>query len=340
MDNNTLVTKKPSLFSMETKSGRILSSLIYPVAMLVLYVVCHFICVKVNPTAGGLIEWNAFSALLIQAVPYMYIAWGLAFLFSAGPDFSAAAIMGLSCMFSAVAAQGWGLGYFGLFGMGLILFVVCQLISTFVRMKFQLTAWVCGFAMMIFYEGIGSFYTTYRASMNRPVETLAADVCRDLPKQPWPIVLIIVGIIAHYIILNKTTLGLNYRAVGSNPQVAGYMGIKAKKTLYLATIIGALFVGMASVYNISYAAKIASTTGMGSMAFLGKGLSTWLVSSAVSKKLNQTFAIALSAFFLAVFFNFLTRIGVPAGTWQEFIMGIFIVVFGSIAFAGTKGVQK
>lgn len=312
-----------------------LNTLLYPVLVLILYVVCDLIL-----GGGALLQWSAFSSLLIQAVPNMYIAWGLTFLFSAGPDFSAAAIMALSGIFAAVCAQGLGLGYIGLFGGGLLVFVVCQLISVYVRMRFKLSAWVAGFAMMIFYEGVGSFYTTYRSSINRPIETLAADVCRDLPKQPWPIILIIVGLAASYIILNKTTLGLNFRAVGSNPQVAGYMGIKAKKTLYLATIVGALFVGMASVYTISYAARINATTGMGSMAFLGKGLSTWLITSAISKKLNPSFAVALSAFFLALFFNVLTRLGVPAGTWQEFIMGIFIVVFGALAFGGTKGVVK
>ena len=104
-------------------------------------------------------------------------------------------------------------------------------ISTLVRIQFKLSAWVAGFAIMIFYEGMGSFYTTYRSSINQPVETLSATVCRDLPKQPWPIILAVIGILASYIILNKTTFGINFRAVGSNAQVAGYMGIKSKKTM-------------------------------------------------------------------------------------------------------------
>lgn len=329
---------------METKRGRILNTLFYPIAMAILYVILDIV---LRMSKGGgligtpeLLTWKMFSTLIIQAVPNMYIAWGLVFIFSAGPDFSAAAILAMAATAAAILAQQFGLGYFGLFVGGIGLFIILQLISTWVRLKFQLTAWVCGFAMMIFYEGVGNFYTSYRSSISRPIETLSADVCRDLPKMPWPIILVIVGILASYLILNKTTLGIEFRAVGSNPQVAGYMGIKAKKVAYLATVVGACFLGVAACYNISWSARINLTTGMGSMASIGKGLSTFLVSQAISRKLSSPFAIALAAFFLAVFFFTLTRLGVPSGTWQEFILGIFIVVFGAMAFAGNKEVVK
>ena len=140
--------------------------------------------------------------------------------------------------------------------------------------------------------------------------------------------------------MNRTTLGIEFRAVGSNPQVAGYMGINARKVAYLATVVGAVFLGISSCYTMSYAAKISLNTGMGSMAMLGKGLSTFLISAAINRKLNPTFAVLLAGVFLSTFFNVLARLGVPAGTWQEFIMGIFIVVFASLAFAGNKEVVK
>lgn len=343
MAKETLENKQ-SLLSMETKRGRILNTLFYPIVLVIIYVLCD---IGLRMAGGGgffgtpvLLTWRMFSTLIIQAVPNMYIAWGLVFIFSAGPDFSAAAILALAATGAAILAQQLGWGYPGLFLGGIGLFLLLQFLSTVVRLKFKLTAWVAGFAMMILYEGVGSFYTTYRSSINRPVETLAADVCRDLPKQPWPIILMIVGILASYLILNKTTLGIEFRAVGSNPQVASYMGIKSKKVAYLATLVGACFLGVAACYNISWSARITMTTGMGSMAFIGKGLSTFLISSAVSRKLSSPFAIALAAFFLSLFFFVLTRLGVPAGTWQEFIMGIFIVVFAALAFAGTKEVVK
>ncbi len=329
---------------METARGRILNLLFYPIVLILVIVACD---IALRMYSGGgffgktvILNWRMISTLLIQAVPNMYIAWGLVFIFAAGPDFSAAAILALAATGAAVLAQRFHLGYFGLFLGGFGIFIVLQLASTFVRLKFKLDAWVAGFAMMIFYEGVGNFYSTYRSSINQPVETLGANICRDLPKQPWPIILCIIGVAASYLILNKTTLGIEFRAVGSNPQVASYMGIKAKRISYLTTIVGACFLAMAACYNISWAARITMTTGMGSMASIGKGLSTFLISNAISKKLPVPFAIAVSAYFLALFFFVLTRFGVPGGTWQEFIMGIFIVVFAALAFHGNKGVTK
>ena len=341
------------LFSMETKRGRILNQLIYPVAYVLLYIIFNFVVLgkikAVNPEQGWnvLLNWKAFSSLIIQSVPNMFIAWGLLFLFSAGPDFSCAAILQLACVAAAIVAQTLSKAgasslvcYIGFFIAGIGLQVLLQLSSTLVRRVFNLSAWVCGFAMMIFYEGIGSFYSQAMALQSRPVESLSAKLCRDLPKMPWPVILVIVGVSAHYFIMNRTTLGIEFRAVGSNPQVAGYMGINSRKVAYMATIVGALFLGLSACYSISYAAKINLQTGMGSMAMLGKGLSTFLISNAINRKLNPSFAILLSGLFLATFFNVLTRLGVPSGTWQEFIMGVFIVVFASIAFAGNKEVVK
>ncbi len=338
---------KQPLFSMETKRGRILNQLIYPVAFVVLYVIFNFILSSKQGGGNVLLNWKAISVLIVQSVPNVFIAWGLLFLFSAGPDFSSAAVIQTACVASAIVAQALnkaGAGnfvcYLGFFAVGIGVSVVMMLGSTLVRRVFNLSAWVSGFAMMIFYEGVGSYYAQYMALKSRPIESLSAKLCRDLPHMPWPVILMIAGVAVHYFIMNRTTLGIEFRAVGSNPQVAGYMGINARKVAYLATVVGAVFLGISSCYTMSYAAKISLNTGMGSMAMLGKGLSTFLISAAINRKLNPTFAVLLAGVFLSTFFNVLTRLGVPAGTWQEFIMGIFIVVFASLAFAGNKEVVK
>ena len=324
-----------------------MNSLIYPVGFVILFIIFNFILSARQGGGNVLLNWTAISSLIIQAVPNMFVAWGLLFLFSAGPDFSSAAVMQAACVFAAIVAQAINkaggnafLCYLGFFAAGIGLSVLMQLGSTLVRRVFKLSAWVAGFAMMIFYEGVASYYSQYMAMRSRPIESLSAKLCRDLPHMPWPIILMIVGVAVHYFIMNKTTLGIEFRAVGSNPQVAGYMGINARKVAYLATAVGAVFIGISSCYTMSYAARIVLNTGMGSMAMLGKGLSTFLISSAINRKLNPSFAILLSALFLSTFFNVLTRLGVPSGTWQEFIMGVFIVVFASIAFAGNKEVVK
>jgi len=62
-------------------------------------------------------------------------------------------------------------------------------------------------------------------------------------------VAIIVAIILHYF-LNKTTVGLNLRAVGENPATADAAGINVTKYKYLATVIGAGITGIGGLYYV------------------------------------------------------------------------------------------
>ena len=143
---------------METKRGRILNQLIYPVAFVLLYIIFNFILSSKQGGGNVLLNWKAFSTLIVQSVPNVFIAWGLLFLFSAGPDFSSAAVIQTACVASAIVAQALsrsGAGsfvcYLGFFITGIGLSIIMQLGSTLVRRVFNLSAWVCGFAMMIFY---------------------------------------------------------------------------------------------------------------------------------------------------------------------------------------------
>ncbi len=74
-------------------------------------------------------------------------------------------------------------------------------------------------------------------------------------------VAIIVAIILHYF-LNKTSVGLNLRAVGENPATADAAGINVTKYKYAATIIGAGITGIGGLYYVlDYNNGIWATTG-------------------------------------------------------------------------------
>jgi len=64
-------------------------------------------------------------------------------------------------------------------------------------------------------------------------------------------VFIAVGaLIAFYILLNRTTLGYEVRAVGFNPEAARYGGISVARNLVLAMTISGLFAGLAGALDI------------------------------------------------------------------------------------------
>ena len=58
------------------------------------------------------------------------------------------------------------------------------------------------------------------------------------------------ALIAFYILLNRTTLGYEVRAVGFNPEAARYGGISVARNVVLAMTVSGLFAGLAGALDI------------------------------------------------------------------------------------------
>ena len=61
---------------------------------------------------------------------------------------------------------------------------------------------------------------------------------------------IALGLLAFWIVLNRTTLGYEVRAVGFNPEAARYGGINVRRSYVLAMAISGLFAGLAAAIDI------------------------------------------------------------------------------------------
>jgi general nucleoside transport system permease protein len=97
----------------------------------------------------------------------------------------------------------------------------------------------------------------------------------------YGIFLAVAALIAFWIVLNRTTLGYEVRAVGFNPEAAKYGGISVKKNFFLAMAISGLFAGLAAAVDIfgwKYSAGVldiqASTVGFVGIAVALLGRST------------------------------------------------------------------
>ena len=58
------------------------------------------------------------------------------------------------------------------------------------------------------------------------------------------------ALVVYWIILNRTTLGYEVRAVGFNPEAARYGGISVARNYFLAMAIAGLFAGLAGAIDI------------------------------------------------------------------------------------------
>lgn len=203
----------------------------------------------------------------------------------------------------------------------------------------KIPSWVFGLGAAMVYEAIGTFYGTYQIQHGKQVVSLG-NVTRQLGAAPWNIIVLIIGLIIGYLIFNRTSVGFNIRAVGSNTAVSSMMGINTRKAILLGGLVGGVFIGLASAINESYAGRIMPVTGLTSVALIFMPLAVYLLAQAFERIFNLTVSVVISAVIIESLFNILTIFGVPSGTWQEVTLGALVIICGILSQRHNKGVVK
>ena len=217
--------------------------------------------------------------------------------------------------------------------------ILCGLINFTIYRVTKIPPWIAGLGMTMVYEAIVGIYSQMRAAKGLQVEFLR-DENRVLGMSPWIFVVLIICLIIAYIIYNNTSIGINIRATGCNEQVANTMGINVSKTLILGGVIAGSFLGIAGVVKESVSIFTPAQGGLTSLATVFQPLAAVLLAKTLSKFVNRIIAIPISTFIIVLIFNVLTLLGVPSGTFQEFLLGSVVIIFAIFAQRGVKGVVK
>lgn len=326
--------KSEQLYSRETRSGRVLNALVFPFCILVLLIVLNAI------THGAMLTASNLSIVISNFVTNALVAWALSFVWSSGPDFSAGAIMMVAAFAGGEFSVRTNLGIFGVVIGAIVVAVFLQVISTSVRNITRLPAWISGLAMCLIYESFVIIYSSFCTNHGLPVVSLPVGSMNELTTMPGIAVVLLVTYAIAYIIQEYTVLGINYKAVSCDGTISGYAGISAKKTVFLGVIVGACFLGLAAAMQMLAAKSLTVISNLGSITYMSTGLCCWLLSAGIARRMSDSTAILLSSFTVAYVFNFLARLGVEAGTWSKFILGISIVVFLIVSYRNVKGVVK
>lgn len=308
------------------------STIIGIVILIVLLVALHFI------TGGKLLTPSNIKTILVNASTPTFIALAFVFLQASGfTDLS----LGAAIILGANVAGTFGnmMGYPGLLLGGLISGIILMTINFCVFQFTKIPSWIAGLGMTMIYETIAGYYSQVRVAQGLKVEALA-DEMRLLGRSPAIYIMLLVGFVIAYITYNKTSLGLNARAVGGSEDVAKMMGINTKRALLLGGLMAGFFFGFAGVLKESYAGYVLAQTGLSSLSTVFQPLAAVLLAQALQKYINIVVAIPISTFLIAMIFNVLTLLGVPSGTFQEFLLGAIVIAFGITAQRTVKGVVK
>ena len=289
-------------------------------------------------TDGKFLEPSNLKTIAVNASVPTFTAWAFVFIFASGfIDLSLGAVIVLAA--NVAGTFGNQFGFVGLVVTGLAAGVLLMTLNFTVFQVTKIPSWIAGLGLTMVYEAISSFYSEHRLEMGLRVVELESQY-RSLGRAPLAFVVVLLGLVVAYILYNRTTIGLDIRAMGDNQAVARNMGIKMAKTVILSGVVAGIFVGAAAFMKESFAGTVNAVTGLASLPQTFQPLAAALLSQALSKHINIIVAVIASTLFVMAIFNFLTLMNVPSGTWQETVLGISVIVFGVLANRNTKEVVK
>jgi ribose transport system permease protein len=289
-------------------------------------------------SGNSFLEWSNLKGIISRAAYPCFIAWGFCFLFACGyTDMSIGGVVVLGSFASCILGNWFGLPgvIIGGLAVGLLLIFINFLIFTYSGIP----SWIAGISLAMVYEAI-AFLLKISKGTKALISTSLAKEYRILGQLPWCLIILLVGLVVVYFIYNRTTVGLNIRALGGNKDVAEKLGINTKKTLLFVGLIAGILVGISCVLQQSYAGQTTVKTGLTSINMIFQPLAIYLLAQIIRERINIVVCVPICAFILYSIFNLLTMLGVPSGTLQEACLGAFIVVFGIIGSRKVKGVVK
>lgn len=308
-------------------------SLVFILAiMIVLFVIFNFI------TGGKFLTFSNMAVIFSHAIYPSFIAWGLVFLFACNyTDLSIGGVLVLGAFAVNTFGNWWG--YTGVIIGGIVVGAILITLNFTIFAYTKIPSWIAGIALAMIYEGVAvafKFNPVTKPLVNVPL----SEQFTSLGRLPYSAVLLVIGFVAAYIIYNRTTIGLNIRALGSNSEVSKVLGININRTLLAVGLICGLFIGIAAFIQESYIGLMQVKTGLTSMYLVFQPIATVLLAQIMQRKINIIIAVPICAFIIFAIFNLLTVLSVPSGTLQEAFLGFFVIAFGMIGQKGTKGIVK
>lgn len=287
-------------------------------------------------TGGGFLSARNMEIILSNSVYPCFIAWGICFLFACGyTDMSLGGVVVLASF--AACAFGNALGYPGAVLGGVVTGTVLVCFNFAVFAFTEIPSWIASVSLALIYEAAALALRSNAAT--RPYVDAELEL-RAIGEFPVNVVVLAAGCLAVCFVYDRTSAGLNIRAVGGNKQVARAMGVSVRRTLLRVGLICGLLLGAAAVIQESYNRKTYVMPGLTSIQLIFKPLAIALLAQVLRKRINLILAVPLCSVLLYAAFNAMTFFGVPSGTLQDVFLGAFVVVFGVLGQRGVREVVK
>jgi ribose transport system permease protein len=304
-------------------------------ALLILIVAMAVVAVAVNLLTGGrFMTGKNLEVILSNSIYPTFLAWGLCFLFACGyTDMSMGGVLVLGSF--AACAFGNTFGYPGVILGGLVAGTLLVFLNFGIFAATKVPSWIASISLAMIYEAVSVFLRSWRVTKSY-VDVELDRSCRALGQWPLNAILLVVGFVVVYFVYNRTSVGLNVRAIGGNTGVARALGIRIPRTILWVGLICGLLVGVSCIIQESYNGKTFAVSGLSSIQMIFKPLAIALLAQVLQKWINIIIVVPFCSVIIYAVFNIMTFFGVPSGTLQDVCLGAFVILFGILGQRGVK----
>lgn len=323
---------KSSELTEKKKISPVISFIIFIAAIALAAVIANIL------TGGTFLDGNNVKAIIGNCIYPCFVSWALCFMFACGyTDLSLGGVVVLGSFAACACGNAWG--YPGLIIGALVVGTIFVFFNFFIFAFTKIPSWIASISLAMIYEAIAVFLranqgtrSIFAAELNRSLRAMALF--------PWNIIILVVAFVVVYIFYNRTELGLSTAAIGGNATVSKVLGINVTRTLLLVGLLCGVLVGIGSAIQESYNVLTTAMSGLVSLQMIYKPLAIALLAQVLSKRINIILAVPFCALIIYGIFNLMTFFGVPSGTLQDLVLGVFLILFGAIGQRGIKEVVK
>lgn len=308
-----------------------------------IYIVLVVLVAAISIYSPNFLSMTSFRDILIQSSPRVIIALGSAMiLITAGCDLSAGRVVGLTAVVSASLSQlanyphpffeqAPNLPTFLPIIIAIAVGACVGLVSGLIVAYLRIVPFIATLGTMVMTYGVCSLYFDMEPNNSQPIGGLRPEFTvfgsgsMDLGFMTIPYIVIIAAVISFimWIVYNKTVLGKNMFAIGSNAQAAVVSGINVVATLIAIYVIAGALYGVGGI--LEAARTGGATNNYGNMYELDAIAAAVVGGVSITGGVGTVPGIIAGVLIFTVINYGLTFVGMGP-YWQLIIKGLIIVV--------------
>lgn len=300
-----------------------LKSILLPVIIFLLFLI----------VSRGRFGIHTFPVLMRQAVISTLLSWALCITMQLGGwNFCMGSIVTLTSIMAGLLTLQFDLG---LTGLTVLCILFATLLSTFVGVLFV----VLKIPSILITIGCLMVFESLSAQFNGAMGVTIRGSITMLAKSPYCYIVAAICLAVMALLLYRTKLGYDMRAVGHSYLIAQNVGVNIDRTKILAFMMSGLLLGPATLVYFSNNSRIAPELEMSSMGMNFSAMIGIFLGNYISKYCSTPTAIFIGCLSMKMLASGLVSIGLPS-TIQDIVTGVFLILFIGITSNQKKFDQR